>query len=149
MHNPCFFQRQIKRTHDFLADIFVGELRSVVCLDGLYFERKFRQQHFQKLHGILGRVLFERIYKPISWSCFSLLWGHIILTHTIDGNDDDEKFQLASAMLAYINATSIGMSDGMDFVEECLNATECRNIFEMIFDSMNQKQHYDMMMGNQ
>lgn len=65
------------------------------------------------------------------------------------GNDDEEKFQLASAMLAYINASTIGMSDGKDFVEDCLNADECRNIFEMIFDAMEQKQHYDMMMGNQ
>ena len=66
-----------------------------------------------------------------------------------DGNDDEEKFQLASSMLAYINASSIGMSDGMDFVEDCLDADECRSIFEMIFDAMKQKQHYDMMMGNQ
>lgn len=64
-----------------------------------------------------------------------------------DGNDDEEKFQLAAAMLAYIDANAIGMNDGMDYVEECLNAVECRNIFEMIFESMNQKQHYDMMMG--
>lgn len=66
-----------------------------------------------------------------------------------DENDDEEKFQLASAMLSYINASSIGMSDGMDFVEDCLNVEECRRIFEMIFDAMEQKQHYDMMMGNQ
>lgn len=65
----------------------------------------------------------------------------------MDGNDDEEKFQLASSMLAYINASSIGMNEGIDYVEECLDATECRNIFEMIFESMNQKQHYDMMMG--
>lgn len=65
----------------------------------------------------------------------------------VNGNDDEEKFQLASAMLAYINAGSIGMNDGLDFIEECLNAAECRNIFEMIFAAMNQKQHYDMMMG--
>ena len=66
-----------------------------------------------------------------------------------DGNDDEEKFQLTSAMLAYINANSIGMNDGMDFVDDCLNAAECRNIFEMIFEVMNQRQHYDMMMGIQ
>ena len=54
---------------------------------------------------------------------------------------------MASAMLAYINANSIGMNEGIDYVEECLNAAECRKIFEMIFESMNQKQHYDMMMG--
>lgn len=65
------------------------------------------------------------------------------------GNDDEEKFQLASAMLSYISASSIGMSDGKDFVEDCINAEECRRVFEMIFDSMGQKQHYDMMMGNQ
>lgn len=64
-----------------------------------------------------------------------------------DGKDDEEKFQLASAMLAYLNASSVGMSDGMDYVDECLNAAECRNVFEMIFESMNPKQHYDMMMG--
>lgn len=63
-----------------------------------------------------------------------------------EGNDDDEKFQLASAMLAYINANSTGMNDGMDFVEESLNPEECRQIFEMIFDAMNQRQHYDMML---
>ena len=66
-----------------------------------------------------------------------------------DGNDDEEKFQLASSMLAYINASSIGMSDGMDFVEGCLDADECRSIFVLLFDAMKPKQHYDMMMGNQ
>ncbi len=64
------------------------------------------------------------------------------------GNDDDEKFQLASAMLAYINANTIGMSDGMDYVEDCLNVDECRSVFEMIFDAMDQKQHYEMMYRN-
>lgn len=63
-----------------------------------------------------------------------------------EGNDDDEKFQLASAMLAYINANSTGMNDGMDFVKKSLNPKECRQIFEMIFDAMNQRQHYDMML---
>jgi len=33
-------------------------------------------------------------------------------------------------------------------VEDCLNADECRNIFEMIFEAMDQKQHYDMMYRN-
>lgn len=64
-----------------------------------------------------------------------------------DGNDNEEKYQLATAMLSYIKANSFGVNDGMDYVEDCINATECRNIFEMIFESMNQKQHYDMMMG--
>lgn len=66
-----------------------------------------------------------------------------------DGNDDEERFQLAAAMLSYINASSFGMNDGFEFVSDCLDAGECRNVFEMIFEAMRQKQHYDMMMGIQ
>ena len=91
------------------------------------------------------------------WSITSCNSRHVILVKgkadgrfkDADGNDDEEKFQLASAMLAYINANTIGMNDGMDFVDESLNAEECRQIFEMIFDCMNQRQHYDMMIRNQ
>lgn len=64
------------------------------------------------------------------------------------GNYDEEKYQLASAMLSYINANAIGMNDGRDYVEDCVNADECRKTFEMIFEAMKQKQHYDMMIGN-
>ena len=66
-----------------------------------------------------------------------------------NGNNDEEKFQLASATLSHINASSIGMSDGIDFVEDCLDSEECRRIFEMIFDAMEPKHHYDMMVENQ
>lgn len=66
-----------------------------------------------------------------------------------DGNDDEERFHLAAAMLSYINANSFGMNDGFEFVSDCLDASECRNVFEMIFEAMRQKQHYDMMMGIQ
>lgn len=66
-----------------------------------------------------------------------------------DGNEDEEKFQLAAAMLSYINTSSTGMYDGIDYVDGCLNTAECKAVFEMIFESMEQKQHYDMMMGIQ
>lgn len=59
-----------------------------------------------------------------------------------------KKYQLASAMLSYIHANAIGMNDGKDYVEDCVNADECRKTFEMIFEAMEQKQHYDMMIGN-
>lgn len=99
--------------------------------------RRILEYYFLQLCGYEGSVL-----------------RHVILVQAkedgrykdANGNDDEEKFQLATAMLAYINASSIGMSDGMDFVEDCLNADECRRIFEMIFELMNQKQHYDMML---
>lgn len=65
-----------------------------------------------------------------------------------NGNFDQEKYQLASAMLSYIHVNAIGMNDGRDFVDECLSTDECRAIFEMIFEEMKQKQHYEMMMRN-
>ena len=64
------------------------------------------------------------------------------------GNFDQEKYQLASATLSYIHVNAIGMNDGRDFVDECLSTDECRAIFEMIFEEMKQKQHYEMMMQN-
>lgn len=39
----------------------------------------------------------------------------------------------------------IGIIDGMDYVEDCFNAEECKLIFKMFFEEMGQKQHYDMM----
>lgn len=55
-----------------------------------------------------------------------------------NGTDNKERFQMASAMLSYINASLVGMNDGMDFIEDYLDAQECRNVFEMIFESMEQ-----------
>ena len=48
-------------------------------------------------------------------------------------------------MLAYTIASSVDMNNGKNYVEGCLNAAECRSIFEMILTTMNQNQHYDMM----
>lgn len=50
-------------------------------------------------------------------------------------------------MLSYIYANSSGMNDGRDFVDGGFSVTQCKEIFEMIFEEMDQKQHYDMMMG--
>jgi len=59
-----------------------------------------------------------------------------------DGNFDEEKFQLASSMLSYISAGSIGINDGMYHVDDCMDIRECREIFAMIFKLMKQEQHY-------
>lgn len=114
-----------------------SEVKSTVPLMNVI--RRILEYYFLQLCGYEGATL-----------------RHVILVQgkadgrfkDVDGNDDEEKFQLASAMLSYINANSIGMNDGMDFVDESLNAAECRQIFEMIFDAMNQRQHYDMMIRN-
>lgn len=60
--------------------------------------------------------------------------------------ESDEQFQLATAMLAYIKANSNGMNDGFDYVEGAMEADDCKSIFKMIFECMQQGQHYEMMM---
>ena len=127
----------VKNSYAALWDEY-REVKSAVPLMNVI--RRILEHYFLQLCGYEGATL-----------------RHVILVQgkadgrfkDADGNDDEEKFQLASAMLAYINANSIGMNDGMDFVDESLNAEECRQIFEMIFDCMNQRQHYDMMIRNQ
>ena len=124
----------VKNSYAALWDEY-REVKSAVPLMNVI--RRILEHYFLQLCGYEGATL-----------------RHVILVQgkadgrfkDADGNDDEEKFQLASAMLAYINANSIGMNDGMDFVEESLNPEECRQIFEMIFDAMNQRQHYDMML---
>lgn len=124
----------VKNSYAALWDEY-REVQSAVPLMNVI--RRILEYYFLQLCGYEGSVLRQVILVQAKENGYY---------KDADGNDDEEKFQLASAMLAYINASSIGMSDGMDYVEDCLNADECRRIFEMIFELMNQKQHYDMML---
>lgn len=60
--------------------------------------------------------------------------------------ESDEQFHLASAMLSYIKSNTMGMNDGFDYVESGMTAEDCKVIFKMIFECMQQSQHYEMMM---
>lgn len=124
----------VKNSYAALWDEY-REVKSAVPLMNVI--RRILEYYFLQLCGYEGSVLRQVILVQGKEDGYY---------KDADGNDDEEKYQLASAMLAYINASSIGMSDGMDYVEDCLNADECRRIFEMIFELMNQKQHYDMML---
>ncbi len=62
------------------------------------------------------------------------------------GKPDYEKYQLASAMLTYINNPQ-GISDGLNYVEDCVDAEQYKSVFKLIFKSLHQEQHYNMMMG--
>lgn len=64
-----------------------------------------------------------------------------------NGQEDYTQYQMASAMLSYISANSIGITDGMNYVDDCIDVDQCRETFRMIFALMNQEQHYNMMMG--
>ena len=64
-----------------------------------------------------------------------------------DGQPDDyTKYHLASAMLQYLSNGCSHISDGLDFVDDCVDVEQCRDTFEMIFDTLGQIQHFNMMM---
>jgi wobble nucleotide-excising tRNase len=63
-----------------------------------------------------------------------------------DGLPDNTKHQLASAMLSYISANSVGHIDGLNFIDDCTDATTHKNVFKLIFEALQQEQHYNMMM---
>ena len=59
---------------------------------------------------------------------------------------DMTDYQLASSLLAYINNPN-GISDGLNYVEDCEDADAYKRVFQMIFDALGQSQHYKMMTG--
>lgn len=65
----------------------------------------------------------------------------------VEGEKPDmTDYQLASSLLAYINNPN-GISDGLNYVEDCENAEAYKRVFQMIFDALGQSQHYKMMTG--
>ena len=61
-----------------------------------------------------------------------------------NGRKDYLKLNLATAMLSYIGCAE-GFVDGFNLVEDCSDAKQYKKVLEMIFDKLDQKQHYDMM----
>lgn len=64
-----------------------------------------------------------------------------------NGQPDYTKYHLASAMLSYISANSVGFSDGLNYVDDCADIAIYRDVFKLIFEALQQEQHYNMMMG--
>ena len=42
-----------------------------------------------------------------------------------------------------------GISDGLNYVEDCEDVEAYKRVFKMIFDALDQSQHYKMMTGKQ
>lgn len=60
------------------------------------------------------------------------------------GQPDMTDYQLASSLLAYINNPN-GISDGLNYVEDCDDVEAYKEVFRMIFEALGQSQHYNMM----
>lgn len=61
-----------------------------------------------------------------------------------DGQPDMTDYQLASSLLAYINNPN-GISDGLNYVEDYDDIEAYKRVFKMIFEALEQSQHYNMM----
>ena len=66
-----------------------------------------------------------------------------------EGLPDYTKYHLATAMLSYISANSVGFNDGLNYVDDCADITLYKNVFKLIFKALEQEQHYKMMMGEE
>ena len=63
------------------------------------------------------------------------------------GKEDYTHYDIASARLSYMTANASVISDGLNYVDGCVDVKNCRDTFEKIFRYMEQEQHYNMMMG--
>ena len=67
--------------------------------------------------------------------------------NNVEGQKPDmTKYELASSMLAYINNPH-GITDGLNYVEETDDVEPYKEVFHLIFEALDQEQHYKMMMG--
>lgn len=124
----------VKNSYAALWDEY-KELQSTVPLMNVI--RRILEYYFLQLCGYEGNDLRKCILED----------NKEYFTHDELGIEDYSKFDLASSMLSYIAATSIGVNDGINYVDEIIDPELCRETFQMIFHHMNQDQHYNMMMG--
>ena len=99
--------------------------------------RRILEYYFMQLCGYEGSKLRETILEE----------NRDAFTHDEYGNEDNTKYDMASTMLSYIDATSYGVNDGLHYVDDGVDVELYRETFRMIFELMNQGQHYNMMMG--
>lgn len=100
--------------------------------------RRILEYYFLQLCGYDGSTLRDVILKKNKEKFIK----------TADtGCEDYSNYQLASAMLSYIQAKdNSGIIDGISYIDDCINIGQAKETFKMIFYLMNQGQHYEMMM---
>lgn len=99
--------------------------------------RRILECYFLQLCGYEGNKLRETILEE----------NKEVFTHDENGNEDNTKYDMASTMLSYIDATEYKVNDGLHYVDDGMNVDLYRETFRMIFEHMHQEQHYNMMMG--
>jgi wobble nucleotide-excising tRNase len=100
--------------------------------------RRILEYYFMQLCGYDGVDIRKRILEDNKDKFVEI---------TEDGKTDYSRYHLASAMLSYITAQSMGICDGLHYVDDCTDIEQCKLVFKMIFEILEQGQHYRMMMG--
>ena len=116
------------------------ELRDIqITIPALNVMRRILEYYFLQLCGYEGSDLREIVLEKKE--------NREKFIKTVEGQQPDmTDYQLASSLLAYINNPN-GISDGLNYVEDCDDVDAYKRVFEMIFEALNQSQHYKMMTG--
>ena len=109
---------------------------TIPCLNVM---RRILEYYFLQLCGYEGSDLREIVLEKKE--------NRDMFIKQVEGEKPDmTDYQLASSLLAYINNPN-GISDGLNYVEDCEDADAYKRVFKMIFDALGQSQHYKMMTG--
>lgn len=117
-----------------------NELRYVKStIPALNVMRRILEYYFLQLCGYEGSDLRSIVLEKKE--------NRELLIKQVDGGKPDmTDYQLASSLLAYINNPN-GISDGLNYVEDCEDVEGYKRVFKLIFEALGQSQHYRMMMG--
>lgn len=99
--------------------------------------RQILEYYFIQISGYEGQNLTDLIMKQ----------KDKFLEINPDGTENREKQHLLNALLRYIGFENQRFNDGLDYVEGSEDISQIRKTFKLIFDVMEQTQHYNMMMG--
>lgn len=116
------------------------ELRDIKStIPALNVMRRILEYYFLQLCGYEGSDLREIVLEKAE--------NRSKFVHQVEGEKPDmTNYHLASSLLAYINNPN-GISDGLNYVEDCEDVEAYKRVFEMIFDALGQSQHFNMMTG--
>lgn len=53
-----------------------------------------------------------------------------------NGQSDYTKYHLASSMLSYISVSSVGFSDGLNYVDDCVDINLYKTVFKLISEAL-------------
>ncbi len=103
--------------------------------------------------NVIRRILEYYFMQLCGYDCVNIRKGVLqdnknkFIETPPDGLPDYTKYHLASAMLSYINTCSNGIIDGLHYVDDCTDISCYKDVFRLIFEALQQEQHYNMMMA--